>query len=87
MASGGEVLPSDLPTELFTTVEGSSDKASTSWQSQLAVWAKSSLSEGVPKSSPKRYLNLNEYCWKRLLSIPEVISKMLRKYWAGGEIP
>ncbi|MCG7489570.1 nitrogen regulation protein NR(I) [Vibrio sp. Of14-4] len=46
MASGGEVLPSDLPTELFTTVEGSSDKASTSWQSQLAVWAKSSLSEG-----------------------------------------
>ncbi|WP_341659556.1 nitrogen regulation protein NR(I) [Vibrio sp.] len=46
MASGGEILPSDLPTELFTTVEGSSDKASTSWQSQLAVWAKSSLSEG-----------------------------------------
>ena len=46
MASGGEVLPSDLPTELFTAVEGSSDKASTSWQSHLAVWAKSSLSEG-----------------------------------------
>lgn len=46
MASGSEVLPSDLPTELLEEKTISSEVGGGSWQQQLASWAKNSLTKG-----------------------------------------
>ncbi|KGY10840.1 nitrogen regulation protein NR(I) [Vibrio tubiashii] len=46
MASGTEVLPADLPTELLEEKVHTDTNSSGSWQQQLATWAKSSLSQG-----------------------------------------
>lgn len=46
MASGSEVLPSDLPTELLEEKPHSESGDGESWQQQLANWAKNSLSQG-----------------------------------------
>ncbi len=46
MASGTEVLPADLPTELLEEKAHHDVSTSGSWQQQLATWAKSSLSQG-----------------------------------------
>ena len=46
MASGTEVLPADLPTELLEEKAHNDVSSSGSWQQQLATWAKSSLSQG-----------------------------------------
>ncbi|KLN65502.1 MULTISPECIES: nitrogen regulation protein NR(I) [Vibrio] len=46
MASGTEVLPADLPTELLEEKVLCNASTSGSWQQQLATWAKSSLSQG-----------------------------------------
>jgi len=46
MASGTEVLPADLPTELLEEKVLCDTSTSGSWQQQLATWAKSSLSQG-----------------------------------------
>ncbi|MDC5703189.1 nitrogen regulation protein NR(I) [Vibrio europaeus] len=46
MASGTEVLPADLPTELLEEKAHNDVSTSGSWQQQLATWAKSSLSQG-----------------------------------------
>ncbi|WP_159655847.1 nitrogen regulation protein NR(I) [Vibrio atypicus] len=46
MASGSEVLPSDLPTELLEEKSTQSFSTNDSWQVQLSSWAKQSLSQG-----------------------------------------
>ncbi|KOO11197.1 nitrogen regulation protein NR(I), partial [Vibrio xuii] len=46
MASGSEVLPSDLPTELLDEKTNRDFSDGSSWQQQLADWAKQSLSQG-----------------------------------------
>ncbi|KJY84079.1 nitrogen regulation protein NR(I) [Vibrio galatheae] len=46
MASGTEVLPADLPTELLEDKTRNATSSSSSWQQQLATWARSSLSQG-----------------------------------------
>jgi len=46
MASGSEVLPSDLPTELLEEKSTQSFSTNDSWQIQLSSWAKQSLSQG-----------------------------------------
>ncbi|NCO47269.1 MAG: nitrogen regulation protein NR(I), partial [Vibrio sp.] len=46
MASGSEVLPSDLPSELLSEKKNSDFDSAISWQQQLASWAKSSLASG-----------------------------------------
>lgn len=46
MASGTEVLPSDLPPELFEEKTGGEHTASGTWQQQLASWARNSLTQG-----------------------------------------
>lgn len=46
MASGSEILPSDLPAELLEEKANRDFSESSSWQQQLSVWAKQSLSEG-----------------------------------------
>ncbi|MBO0186041.1 nitrogen regulation protein NR(I), partial [Vibrio parahaemolyticus] len=43
MASGSEVLPHDLPSELLEEKKSISDSAHGSWQEQLADWARHSL--------------------------------------------
>ncbi len=46
MASGSEVLPSDLPSELLEEKSHNEAAAGGSWQQQLAGWARSALSQG-----------------------------------------
>ncbi|MDN3608577.1 nitrogen regulation protein NR(I) [Vibrio ostreicida] len=46
MASGSEILPSDLPTELLEDKSSAIQSDNTSWQHQLSDWAKQSLSQG-----------------------------------------
>ena len=46
MASGNEILPPDLPPELYTSKTNASGEIDTSWQNQLSNWAKQSLTEG-----------------------------------------
>ncbi|WP_117235606.1 nitrogen regulation protein NR(I) [Vibrio maerlii] len=46
MASGSEVLPSDLPDELLEEKKVEFEGEGSSWQDQLAVWAKSALASG-----------------------------------------
>ncbi|RTZ14574.1 nitrogen regulation protein NR(I) [Vibrio aquaticus] len=46
MASGTEVLPSDLPAELFEEKAIGTENPLGTWQQQLASWAKNSLSKG-----------------------------------------
>jgi two-component system nitrogen regulation response regulator GlnG len=46
MASGSEILPSDLPTELLEEKPHSEGGDGETWQQQLANWAKNSLSQG-----------------------------------------
>ncbi|HDZ9494471.1 TPA: nitrogen regulation protein NR(I) [Vibrio cholerae] len=46
MASGSEVLPSDLPSELLSERKASHFDNDISWQKQLETWAKSALASG-----------------------------------------
>lgn len=46
MATGSEVLPSDLPSELLAEKKNVDLEGSTTWQQQLEVWAKAALSSG-----------------------------------------
>jgi len=46
MASGSEILPSDLPAELLDEKTNRDFSGGGSWQQQLADWAKQSLSQG-----------------------------------------
>jgi two-component system nitrogen regulation response regulator GlnG len=46
MASGTEVLPSDLPPELFEEKAIGVQAVSGTWQQQLASWARNSLTQG-----------------------------------------
>ena len=46
MASGTEVLPSDLPPELFEEKAIGEQAISGTWQQQLASWARNSLTQG-----------------------------------------
>ncbi len=46
MASGSEVLPSDLPDELLQEKATHSSTGSDSWQTQLEKWAQAALSSG-----------------------------------------
>ncbi|WP_413285452.1 nitrogen regulation protein NR(I) [Vibrio sp. MA40-2] len=46
MASGSEVLPSDLPTELLEEKTITSTSGSGSWQAQLETWAQNALNSG-----------------------------------------
>ncbi|MDF4798503.1 sigma 54-interacting transcriptional regulator, partial [Vibrio parahaemolyticus] len=46
MASGSEVLPNDLPSELLEEKKTVSDSTKGSWQEQLADWARQSLAAG-----------------------------------------
>ncbi|EEX95143.1 nitrogen regulation protein NR(I) [Vibrio orientalis CIP 102891 = ATCC 33934] len=46
MASGSEVLPSDLPPELFEEKAVGEQTVSGTWQQQLASWARNSLTQG-----------------------------------------
>ncbi|KOO16003.1 nitrogen regulation protein NR(I) [Vibrio xuii] len=46
MASGTEVLPSDLPPELFEEKAAGELAISGTWQQQLASWARNSLNQG-----------------------------------------
>jgi two-component system nitrogen regulation response regulator GlnG len=47
MASGSEVLPNDLPRELFEApIEASNVQQENSWQSHLQSWAQSALNSG-----------------------------------------
>ncbi|MDP5255202.1 MULTISPECIES: nitrogen regulation protein NR(I) [unclassified Vibrio] len=46
MASGSEVLPSDLPSELLNEQKVDTVSGEQSWQSHLASWAKQSLNSG-----------------------------------------
>lgn len=46
MASGSEVLPNDLPTELLEEKSQQGFSSDATWQQQLATWAKQSLSQG-----------------------------------------
>jgi len=46
MASGTEVLPSDLPPELFEEKAIGEQAVSGTWQQQLASWARNSLTQG-----------------------------------------
>lgn len=46
MASGTEVLPADLPTELLEEKSHHDTSTAGTWQQQLATWAKASLSKG-----------------------------------------
>lgn len=46
MASGSEVLPSDLPTELLEEKSISSASSHGSWQAQLESWAQEALNSG-----------------------------------------
>lgn len=46
MASGSEILPNDLPSELIEEKSTLSTPGSGSWQTQLASWAKSSIAQG-----------------------------------------
>jgi two-component system nitrogen regulation response regulator GlnG len=46
MASGSEVLPNDLPAELIEEKSHLGFDSDTTWQKQLATWAKKSLTQG-----------------------------------------
>ncbi len=46
MASGSEILPSDLPAELLEAKPALTNAASDNWQQQLSNWAKTALSNG-----------------------------------------
>ncbi|MGF1911696.1 nitrogen regulation protein NR(I) [Vibrio kasasachensis] len=46
MASGSEVLPNDLPTELLETKTASAQHGEGNWQQQLTKWAKQALASG-----------------------------------------
>ncbi|UPQ88033.1 nitrogen regulation protein NR(I) [Vibrio sinaloensis] len=46
MASGSEVLPSDLPSELLEEKNHNEAVSGGSWQQQLAGWARNALSQG-----------------------------------------
>jgi two-component system nitrogen regulation response regulator GlnG len=46
MASGSEVLPNDLPAELIEEKPHLGFDSDTTWQKQLATWAKKSLTQG-----------------------------------------
>ena len=46
MASGSEVLPSDLPTELLEEKKIATEASDGSWQEQLADWAHRALEAG-----------------------------------------
>ena len=46
MASGSEVLPSDLPAELLEEKKIATEATSGSWQDQLADWARQALEAG-----------------------------------------
>ncbi|MGL4827933.1 MAG: nitrogen regulation protein NR(I) [Vibrio sp.] len=46
MASGSEVLPSDLPSELLSEKKANHFDSDISWQKQLDAWAKSALASG-----------------------------------------
>ena len=46
MASGSEVLPSDLPAELLEEKKIATETTSGSWQDQLADWARQALEAG-----------------------------------------
>ncbi|PJC85066.1 nitrogen regulation protein NR(I) [Vibrio sp. HA2012] len=46
MASGSEILPSDLPAELMTEKSVTTSGGSGSWQSELESWAEAALSSG-----------------------------------------
>lgn len=46
MASGTEVLPSDLPTELLEEKKHNDASVNGSWQQQLSGWARAALSQG-----------------------------------------
>ncbi|WP_275723171.1 nitrogen regulation protein NR(I) [Vibrio furnissii] len=46
MASGTEVLPSDLPSELLAEKKSVDFDSDASWQKQLEAWAKSALASG-----------------------------------------
>lgn len=46
MASGSEILPSDLPPELLEEKAKHGFSEGSTWQKQLASWAKNSLSQG-----------------------------------------
>ncbi|MFI3275596.1 nitrogen regulation protein NR(I) [Vibrio sp.] len=46
MASGSEILPNDLPSELIDERPTLTHEGTSSWQTQLASWAKSTISQG-----------------------------------------
>lgn len=46
MASGSEILPNDLPTELLEEKNTSNFDTDTTWQNQLSIWATSALHSG-----------------------------------------
>ncbi|USD32623.1 MULTISPECIES: nitrogen regulation protein NR(I) [Vibrio] len=46
MASGSEILPADLPTELLEEKSNAHFDTDVSWQQQLSSWARQSLSQG-----------------------------------------
>lgn len=46
MASGSEVLPGDLPSELVTEKKNIEINSDITWQKQLEVWAKTALEAG-----------------------------------------
>ncbi|NOH96171.1 nitrogen regulation protein NR(I) [Vibrio sp. 99-70-13A1] len=46
MASGSEILPSDLPTELLDEKKNISSQGTENWQEQLGNWAKCALASG-----------------------------------------
>ncbi|OEF10504.1 nitrogen regulation protein NR(I) [Aliivibrio logei] len=46
MASSQEVLPSDLPPELFTTQSKASNLETSDWQSSLQLWVEEQLNQG-----------------------------------------
>ena len=46
MASGSEILPSDLPTELLEEKKNISSQGTENWQEKLGDWAKCALASG-----------------------------------------
>ncbi|TMX34589.1 nitrogen regulation protein NR(I) [Vibrio sp. Hep-1b-8] len=46
MASGSEILPGDLPSELLEDKKHNNVSSAGSWQQQLASWARNSLAQG-----------------------------------------
>ena len=80
MASGSEVLPSDLPTELLEEKTISSEVGGGSWQQQLASWAKNSLTKGDTELLSYALPEFERILWKRLSNIPMGISKMQQRF-------